>query len=110
MSVINLSKNEFAKAIILFAISGEVEKIDQMESIPLDHGDLLKDVKLIVGGVELNFENVVKRIGDQLDHSAQEAAQRILLTKVNTMMDELNDIHTYIENHKELFKEDWSED
>lgn len=110
MSVVNLSKNRLAMNIVLYALGADEDnasKIDKMEVIESENNDLLKDVKLIVGGVELDFENVVKRIGEQFDVAVQDKVTEVLNGKIGDMMNELNDMQQYIEEHKELFSPDW---
>lgn len=107
MSIVNLSKNELAKAIVLFGIGEDFEKIHEMEVIESESHDLLKDVKLIVGGVELDFERVVKRIGDQLDVSVRDKTTDVLINKLSYMVEGLDEMITYIEAHKEMFTPDW---
>lgn len=110
MSIVNLSKNQLAKTIVLYAINDEVRNnLDKIEVIESENGDLLKDIKLIVGGVELDFERVVKRIGEQFDNAIENRAVDIINEKFQSLSSELDDLQERVTENKERFKYNWEE-
>jgi hypothetical protein len=67
----------------------------------------LKDVKFTVGGIELDFENVVKRIEELFDWEIEEKAKEILSEKYDGLIEEIDEIKARIEKHETAFKYDW---
>lgn len=62
-------------------------------------------VKFEVGGVELDFSNVAKRIEDSIDSLVMSKAQQLLEIKYSRLINEIADIQEQLENQKEtLFK------
>lgn len=62
-------------------------------------------VKFEVGGVELDFSNVAKRIEDSIDSLVMSKAQQLLEIKYSRLINEITDIQEQLENQKEtLFK------
>lgn len=62
-------------------------------------------VKFEVGGVELDFSNVAKRIEDSIDSLVMSKAQQLLEIKYSRLINEITDIQERLEDQKEtLFK------
>lgn len=62
-------------------------------------------VKFEVGGVELDFSNVAKRIEDSIDSLVMNNAQQLLNTKYSHLINEIEDIQNRLEDQKAtLFK------
>lgn len=62
-------------------------------------------VKFEVGGVELDFSNVAKRIEDSIDSLVMNNAQQLLNTKYSRIINEIEDIQNRLEDQKAtLFK------
>lgn len=62
-----------------------------------------------VGGVELNFDNVVKRIEASFSDAVTKKAQELLDAKFNDLIDELYDIQSRVKERKDLFKYAWED-
>ena len=62
-----------------------------------------------VGGVELNFDNVAKRIGECFNDAVTKKAQELLDTKYNDLCIEIDDIQERIREQKSRFKYEWEE-
>ena len=62
-----------------------------------------------VGGVELNFDNVAKRIEECLDDAVTKKAQELLNEKFNDLIDELCDMKDRVKKRRDLFKYDWED-
>ena len=60
-----------------------------------------------VGGVELNFDNVAKRIEECFSDAVTKKAQELLNEKFNDLIDELCDMTDRVKERKDLFKYDW---
>lgn len=67
-------------------------------------------VKFEVGGVELDFSNVAKRIEDSIDFLVESKAQQLLDAKYGRLINEINNIQERLKEQKEtLFRYDWEE-
>lgn len=60
-----------------------------------------------VGGVELEFNNVGKRIEECFNDAVIKKAQELLDNKYNDLLNEIDDIQGRIKKQKERFKYDW---
>lgn len=60
-----------------------------------------------VGGVELNFDNVVKRIEEYFSDAVTKKAQELLDNKYNNLLNEIDDIQERIKEQKARFKYEW---
>lgn len=61
-----------------------------------------------VGGVELDFNNVVQRVDEAISSLVEERAKELLNSQYGNLINELMDIQERIERQKEkLFKDDW---
>ena len=62
-----------------------------------------------VGGVELNFDNVAKRIEECFSDAVAKKAQELLDAKYDSLIGELYDMQERIKEHKQRFKYDWED-
>ena len=62
-----------------------------------------------VGGVELNFDNVAKRIEECFDDTVTRKAQKLLDDKYDNLLEEIDDVRERIKAQKEKFKYDWED-
>lgn len=62
-----------------------------------------------VGGVELNFDNVAKRIEEIFDDAVTKKAQKLLDEKYDNLLEEIDDVRERIKAQKEKFKYDWED-
>ena len=91
--------------IICHAIGEEHDLIEKMEK----DEDGNYPVFFSVGGVELNFDNVAKRIEEIFDDAVTRKAQKLLDKKYDNLLEEIDDIRERIEAQKEKFKYDWED-
>lgn len=119
---INLKHEDLAMWVICSAIGKQSELIDKIEK-KSEKDSILTDVKLIVGGVELDFNNVVVSLQQNFDIQldkikasvGKEAFEKRVADKVKDIIDEkynsllgdLYDIQERLESHKEVFKYEW---
>lgn len=90
--IVDLNKNKIGMHIVCMAIGKDHHLVDEMESIENDEPGtrkILKDVKLIVGGVELNFENVVERIDEAYNEALNRRARKMIEEKFDNLDDTL---------------------
>lgn len=65
-------------------------------------------VKFEVGGVELDFSAVAKRIEESIDVLVEDKARRLLSSKYDSLIGEMYDIQERLVNQKkDLFKYEW---
>ena len=89
---------------ICVAIKGHHELIDKMEK----NEDGSYPVVFSVGGVELDFCEVAKRVDEQISSMVEEKAKELLDDRYEELMGEIIDIQERIKHQKEkLFKYDW---
>lgn len=62
-----------------------------------------------VGGVELNFDNVAKRIDECFSDAVVKKAQELLDHRFNGLINEIDDMQERIREQKERFKYEWEE-
>ena len=91
--------------IICHAVGEDHDLIEKMEK----DEDGNYSVFFSVGGIELNFDNVAKRIEEIFDDAVTKKAQKLLNEKFNDLIDELADIQDRIKERKDLFKYDWED-
>ena len=90
--------------IICVALKGQHELIDTMKK----NEDGSYPVVFSVGGVELDFSTVAKRVDEQISAMVEEKARELLDQKYDDLMGEIIDIQERIKHQKEkLFKYDW---
>jgi hypothetical protein len=75
----NMKFNEMSKEmqwVVCVAIGNQHKLIDEFLAISHD-----LNVKMMVNGVELNFENIWKRINEEFDRQVEVRSEQIALTK-----------------------------
>ena len=60
-----------------------------------------------VGGVELNFDNVAKRIEECFSTAVTNRAQELLDAKYDDLLSEIDDMQERIREQKQRFKCEW---
>lgn len=60
-----------------------------------------------VGGVELNFDNVAKRIEECFSEAVTRTAQELLDNKYNDLLEEIYDMQERVKEQKARFKYEW---
>lgn len=96
--IIDLKDNKQAMQIICMAIGKEHDLISKMENVDIPNKDskchCYKEVILTVGGIELNFENVVRRINENFNRAVNERAESLINMKfenIKIALDELEE-------------------
>lgn len=100
---IDIYKDQICMWCICEAVGAKHHLIDQMQ---FDE-DKLVDVQLIVGGVELDFTNVLHRMVELYDKAVTEKAQELLSDKYGDLFIELDDIRERIKEQKNRFLYEW---
>ena len=91
---------------ICVALKGQHELIDTIKK----NEDGSYPVIFSVGGVELDFSAVAKRVDEQISVMVEEKARELLDQKYDDLMGEIIDIQERIKYQKEkLFKYDWEQ-
>lgn len=62
-----------------------------------------------VGGVELDFDNVVKRLEENFVEAVTKKAQELLDNKYNDLLNEIDDMQERIKEQKARFKYEWED-
>lgn len=88
---------------IVVAIAGETKLIDEMQK----NEDGSYPVVFSVGGVELDFSKVAKRIDKEINSLVTKKAQQLLDVQYENLIEEIRDMQERIEQQKEKFKYDW---
>lgn len=89
---------------ICVAIKDQHKLIDKMQK----NEDGTYPVFFSVGGVELDFSQVAKRVDEQISILVEERAKELVNSQYGNLIEELMDIQERIEQQKEkLFKYDW---
>lgn len=96
--------------LICTAIGSDHDLIDKMQKNP----DGSYPVKFEIGGIELDFSKVAKRIGEvideienNVDQKVKEKASQMLKERYESLLGEIYEIQERIENQKDnLFKYD----
>lgn len=105
MTKFDLIKKSMGHKIILESVGSNYELIDKMKK----NDDGTYDVALIVGGVELDFENFAKCVEEQLIDFIEKEAQAIIDSKYSDLIQDVYDMQERIKEHREKFKWDWEE-
>lgn len=100
---IDAAKDRMGLWVICEAIGSDRDVFDVMK---IDEEGMI-DVQLIVGGVELDFLNVAKRINEIFDDAVTKKAQELLCDKYDSLINDLENIKERVEDQKERFKYDW---
>ena len=92
--------------LICVATASDLEKSANMKH----NSDGTYTVKFEVGGVDLDFSAVAKRIEDSIDFLVESKAQQLLDAKYGRLINEINNIQERLKDQKEtLFRYDWEE-
>lgn len=91
--------------LICVAMGKDISLIDKMQK----NEDGSYPVVFSVGGVELDFSKVAKRIDDQISELVTSKAQKLLDERYEGLLKDIYDIQERIENQKERFKYEWEE-
>lgn len=105
MTKFDLIKKSMGHKIILESVGSNYELIDKMKK----NDDDTYDVTLIVGGVELDFENFAKCVEEQLIDFIEKEAQAIIDSKYSDLIQDVYDMQERIKEHRDKFKWDWEE-
>lgn len=98
-------KEDVRMWIVCTAIGADHDLIDKMQK----NEDGSYPVVFTVGGVELNFDNVAKRIEECFDDAVAKKAQELLDEKYDSLIGEIYDMQERIKEHKQKFKYDWED-
>ena len=101
----DLIEEDIRMWIICTAIGTNHDLIDKMKK----DEDGNYSVFFSVGGVELNFDNVAKRIEECFSDAVTNKAQELLDAKYDSLIGELYDIQERIKEQKQRFKYDWED-
>lgn len=85
---------------ICTAIGEEHDLIHEMQK----NEDGSYPVSFVVGGIELDFSKVAKRVDEHIRELVSERAQSLLSEKYENLIGELMDTQKRIRDQKELFK------
>lgn len=88
--IVDLKENKLAMWAVCEAIGSQHELINKMESI--EGEGVLKDIKFIVGGVELDFSNVITAIDKNVMTMINKEAKRLIQEKFNNLIETIDDI------------------
>ncbi len=91
--------------IVCTAVGADHDLIDKMKK----DEDGNYPVFFSVGGVELNFDNVAKRIEECFNDAVTKKAQELLDAKYDNLIGELYDIQERIKEQKARFKYEWED-
>ncbi len=103
MTKFDLIKKSMGHKIILESVGSNYGLIDKMKK----NDDGTYDVTLIVGGVELDFENFAKCVEEQLIDFIEKEAQAIIDSKYSDLIQDVYDMQERIKEHRDKFKWDW---
>lgn len=91
---------------ICVAIGENHELIDKMKK----NKDGSYSVIFSVGGVELDFSSVAKRVDEEISELVKNEAKTLLDEKYGNLIEEIMDIQERVKNHTEnLFKYNWEQ-
>ena len=88
--------------LILTSVGKDVDLINQMKK----DEDGSYQVEFKVGGLELDFNNVVERLDKSLDDLVVRKATELLQDKYSDIINDIQDIQDRISHQKERFKYD----
>lgn len=89
--------------LVCVAVGKEHRLIDKMQK----NEDGTYPVIFSVGGVELDFSLVAKRIDEQISELVTNKAKALLYERYDDLLGEITDIQERIECQKERFRYDW---
>ena len=90
----------------LICTAGETKR-EEMKNMKVNP-DGTYTVKFEVGGVELDFSTVAKRIEESINELVECRAKKLLDSKYDSLLGEIYDIQERLENQKkDLFKYEW---
>lgn len=101
--LVDLKENKLAMWAVCEAVASQHELIDKMENI--EGEGILKDIKFIVGGVELNFLNVIEAIDKNIDKLINEEAKKLIREKFNDLLDKIEEVENDIVEKFEVYTE-----
>ena len=105
MSNFNPRTDSIEMWIICEAIGKDHHLIDDMKV----NEDGTYPVSFSVGGVELDFNNVAKRIKENFDDAVAKKAQELLDDMYSDLTGEIYDMQERIKEHQARFKYGWEE-
>lgn len=89
--------------LIVAAMGKDTKLIDKMKK----NEDGSYPVIFSVGGVELDFNLVARRIDESINAMVADKAKSLLCESYGNLLDEINEIQERIESQKEIFRYDW---
>lgn len=87
--IVDLDKEKLVMWAVCTAIGSQHELIDKIEKV--EGEGILRDVKFIVGGVELNFLNVIEDINKNIDRMLNKKAKKLIEQKFDNLIDTIED-------------------
>lgn len=89
--------------LIVVAMGKDTKLIDKMQK----NEDGSYPVVFSVGGVELDFSLVARRIDEQISEMVTNKAKTLLCETYDDLLNGISEIQERIENQKERFRYDW---
>ena len=102
MTNVKLKRDSLEMWLILTSVGKDVDLINQMKK----DEDGSYQVEFNVGGLELDFNNVVERLDKSLDDLVARKATELLQDKYSDIINDIQDIQDRISHQKERFKYD----
>lgn len=87
--IVNLKENKLAMWAVCEAVGSQHELIDKMDKI--EGEGILRDIKFIVGGVELNFLNIIDAIDNNVMFMINKRATELIEEKFDGLINTLED-------------------
>lgn len=104
MTNYKLKRGDMEMWMICVAIGEKHELIDKMEK----NDDGSYPIIFSVGGIELDFSRVAKRVDEQISELVKNKAEALLEERYGNLIGEIMDIQERIKDQKEsLFKYEW---
>lgn len=91
--------------VICSAVGDDHDKVKQMQK----NEDGTYPIKFSVGGVELDFNKVIKRLDEDLDKLVERKAQKLIESRYDDLIKDIHDIQERLEYHKDKLKYDWED-
>ena len=91
--------------VVCTAVGKDHDLIDKMAR----NADGSYPVFFSVGGVELDFDNVAKRLEENFEEAVAKKAQELLDNKYNDLLNEIDDMQERIKEQKARFKYEWED-
>ena len=93
----------------LICVAGETKREEMENMKPNPDGTFT--VRFEVGGVELDFSTVAKRIEESINELVASKAQKLLDSRYDSLLNEIYDIQERLENQKkDLFEYEWEKE